>query len=209
MADYRTPLPALLAAGLEAAINRVLALDTEAAGRLARLQGRLLRVDLEGLGIQLFLGFEYGAVLVSVDAEREADTIVSGTPAALFMMAAPDEVGDWGLPGSGVRIQGDANLARDLGKVFSQLDLDWESPLSAVLGDTLGFQLASGLKQGVSAARSAARSTAGQLSEFLRDGRGPVIARPEMRQFESAVDELRDGVGRLEARIRQLQSTDE
>ena len=190
---------------LETAINRVLALDSEAAQRLSRLKGRLLRLDLEGLGIGLFMSFEYGTVLVSIASEREADTVVSGTPVALFMMAAPDEVGDWGLPGSGVRIQGDANLARDLGKVFSQLDLDWEGPLSGMLGDTLGFQVASGLRQGVSAARGAAQTVAAQLSDYLRNESGPVIARPEMRQFEQAVDDLRDGVDRLEARLRNLE----
>ena len=205
MTDYRTPLPALLAALLETAINRVLALDSDAAQRLSRLDGRLLRLDLEGLGIELFMSFEYGAVLVSVAGEREADTVVSGTPVALFMMAAPDEVGDWGLPGSGVRIQGDANLARDLGKVFSQLELDWEGPLSGILGDTLGFQVASGLRQGVSAARSAAQTLSGQLAEYLRHEAGPVVAKPEMRQFEQAVDDLRDGVDRLEARLRSLE----
>ena len=185
VAEYRTPLPALLAAGLETAINRVLALDSDAAQRCQRLQGRCCSVDLEGLGIALFLGFEYGSVLVSVDAEREADTIVSGTPVALFMMAAPDEVGDWGLPGSGVRIQGDANLARDLGKVFSQLDLDWQGPLSAVLGDTLGHQLASGLKQGFGAARTAAQSTTGQLADYLRRGPGPGYRPPRDAQIRT------------------------
>jgi ubiquinone biosynthesis protein UbiJ len=205
VAEYRTPLPALLAAMLESGINRVLALDSDAAQRLSRLQGRLLEVELEGLGIELFMGFEYGSVLVSVEAGQEADTVVSGTPMALFMMAAPDDVGDWGLPGSGVRIQGDANLARDLGKVFSQLDLDWEGPLSGLLGDTLGFQVASGLRQGVSAARSAAQTLSSQLSDYFRNEPGAVVAKPEMRGFEQAVDELRDGVDRLEARLKRFE----
>ena len=43
-AGYRTPLPALLAALLEAAINRLLAIDEGSAERLRRLEGRLVEL---------------------------------------------------------------------------------------------------------------------------------------------------------------------
>lgn len=208
MTKYKTPLPALFAAVLESAINRVLALDPDAVQRLSRLQKRLLRIDLDGLGISLFFSFEYGAVLVSVDADRDADTVVTGSPVALFMMAAPDEVSEWGMAESDVRIQGDANLARELGKVFSQMELDWEGPLSAIVGDTLGFQLASGLKRGASAAKTAAQTTASQFSEYVGTGQGPVIGRSEMRGFKTAVDELNKAIARTEARLSKLEGQD-
>lgn len=202
MGTYRTPLPALLAAFLETAINRFLALDPEAPARLERLEGRLLEVDLQGLGITLFLAFEYGAVLVSLEAEREPDTTVRGTPAALFMMAAPEEVADWGVPGSGVTISGNANLARDLGKIFSQIEPDWESPLSELLGETLGFQIASGLRRGAGTLREAARGSADQAVAYLRDESGLVVSRGELAAFIDGVDRLRDAVARLETRLR-------
>ncbi|MEJ2535095.1 MAG: SCP2 sterol-binding domain-containing protein [Gammaproteobacteria bacterium] len=208
MADYRTPLPALLAGAMEAAVNRVLALDPSAAGRVDRLEGRLLQLDLEGLGITLFFTFAYGSVQVSLDAEGEADTVVSGTPAALFSMAAPEEVSSWGLPGSGVRISGDAGLARDLGKLFEQLDPDWEAPLSAVLGDTLGFQVSTGLARGARALREAAKTTAEFTAQYLRDESGLLVEAEEVREFGDAVERLRDGVGRLDARLRRLEERD-
>lgn len=208
MADYRTPLPALLAGALEGAVNRVLALDPAAAGRMDRLEGRLLQLDIEGLGITLFFTFAYGSVQVSLDAEGEADTMVSGTPAALFSMAAPEEVSDWGLPGSGVRISGDAGLARDLGKLFEQLDPDWEAPLSNLLGDTLGFQVSSGLVRGVRALREAAKTTAELSAQYLRDESGLLVEADEVRDFGDGVERLRDGVGRLEARLRRFEERD-
>jgi ubiquinone biosynthesis protein UbiJ len=202
---YRTPLPALLAAFLETAINRFLALDPGAPTRLERLEGRLLQVDLQGLGITLFLAFEYGAVLVSLEAEREPDTTVQGTPAALFMMAAPEEVADWGVPGSGVIISGNANLARDLGKIFSQIEPDWESPLSELLGETLGFQVASGLRRGADTLRDVARGSADQAVAYLRDESGLLVSRGELGGFIDGVDRLRDAVARLETRLRHIE----
>ena len=103
MTDYKTPLPQLLADTLEAAINQVLALDPESAGRLRKLENRFLQLDLEGLGITLFLTAESGSVLVSLSLEGEPDTVISGTPFALFAMAAPGDAAGWGLPGSRVR----------------------------------------------------------------------------------------------------------
>jgi ubiquinone biosynthesis protein UbiJ len=204
VADYRTPLPALLAGFLEAAVNRVLALDPDAVARLARLEGKTLQVNLEGLGIELYFTFDYGSVQVQLDSNLKPDTVVSGSPVALFAMAAPEEIGDWGLPGSGVRIEGDARLAQDIGKLFSRLQPDWEGPLAELLGDTLGFQVASGLRQGAEAVREAAQTTAELATGYFRDESGLLVPPSELRAFSRAVDDLNDAVDRLQARIGRL-----
>jgi ubiquinone biosynthesis protein UbiJ len=202
MPEYRTPLPAMLASFLEAASNRVLALDDASIPRMERLSGKTLELNLEGLEIVLYFSFEYGNVRVELDSEQEPDTRVSGSPVALFAMAAPEEVGNWGLPSSSVQISGDAALARDLGTVFNKLRPDWESPLASVFGDVLGFQIASGIRQGSSALQEAARATFDMSARYLRDESDALASKQEVSQFNRAVDELRDSVDRLEARIR-------
>lgn len=166
MAEYKTPLPGMLALSLETAINQVLQLDDESPARVKKLQGRLLQVDLEGLGITLYFTFKYGNVRVSLDADAEPDTIISGTPVALFSMAEPEDA-NWGLPESKVTINGDASLARDLERIFSKLDPDWESPLIGILGDTAGYQAAQGIRHGVEAAKSTARTLGEMLSSYM------------------------------------------
>jgi ubiquinone biosynthesis protein UbiJ len=167
-AKYVTPLPGMLAMALETAVNNVIQLDKRAPGRLRKLQGRLLRVNLEGLGITLYFTFKHGVVRVRLDAEGEADTVISGTPLALFAMAEPEEA-EWGLPESKVQINGDASLARDLERIFHKLEPDWEGPLIGLLGDTAGYQAAAGLRQGARAARETVRNTGQALSDFLKD----------------------------------------
>ena len=112
MPEYRTPLPQIMAGFLEAGFNRALPMDPESVTPLLKLQGKLLQLDLLGLAITLYLSFDSGNVQVSLDSESEPDTVISGTPIALFAMAAPGDIGNWGLPGSSVQISGDANLAR-------------------------------------------------------------------------------------------------
>ena len=206
--EYRTPLPGLLAASLEAAINRVLALDEGSGDRLQRLDGRMLRLDLEGVGISLFFAFNGPRVEVGTGSQYEPDTVIGGTPFALFSMAAPEEAIRWGSTGSRVSISGDAQLARDLERLFSQLDPDWEGRLSRLLGDVMGHQVASGLRAGAEQFRQSAESAGEMLGEYLRRPRGPVVQAGEAGQFADEVDDLTEAIRRLEARAGKLADRD-
>jgi ubiquinone biosynthesis protein UbiJ len=168
--DYVTPLPGLLALTLETAINHVLQLDMESPSRVKKLAGKLLQVNLDGLNITLFFTFKHGVVRVRLDADGTPDTVISGTPVALFSMAEPEEA-DWGLPKSKVQINGDASLARDLERIFRNLEPDWETPLAGLLGDVAGHQAAHGIRRGLETARETARTTGEILSEFIKDRR--------------------------------------
>ena len=170
MPEYVTPLPGLLAHTLETAVNHVLQLDMESPARVKKLEGRLLQLDIKGLGITLFFTFKHGVVRVRLDAEGTPDTVISGTPVALFSMAEPEEA-DWGLPDSKVQINGDASLARDLERIFSKLDPDWESPLAGMLGDVAGHQVAQGVRQAVEVARETAGSARKVISDIMKDRR--------------------------------------
>jgi ubiquinone biosynthesis protein UbiJ len=168
MAEYITPLPAVLAHALETAINHVLHLDMESPSRVKKLEDRLLQVDLKGVGITLFFTFKHGNVRVRLEAEGDPDTVISGTPVALFSMAEPEDA-DWGLPDSKVQINGDASLARDLERIFRKLDPDWEGPLAGLLGDVAGQQAAQGIRQGLETALETARSARKVFADILKD----------------------------------------
>ena len=109
-------------------------------------------------------------VRVRLDGEGTPDTVISGTPVALFSMAEPEEA-DWGLPKSKVQINGDASLARDLERIFSKLDPDWETPLAGMLGDVAGHQTANGIRRGVQQARETVRTVREVISEIVKEGR--------------------------------------
>jgi ubiquinone biosynthesis protein UbiJ len=123
-------------------------------------------------------------------------------------MAAPDDAARWGTAGSRVNISGDAQLARDLERLFSQLDPDWEGRLSRILGDVWGHQIASGLRAGAEQFRESAGSAGDMVSEYLRRPQGAVAQADEIKEFSEAVDELTEGVAEVEARLRTLTGDD-
>ena len=204
MREYRTPLPGLLASSLEAGVNRLLSVDAQSADRLARLDGRRVNLTIEDLAITLQFAFTSYRVQVGLNTEEEADTSISGSMPALFAMAVPDEEGRWGGPGSRVKISGDATLARDVERLFSRLDLDFDRGLAHFFGDVLGHQLATGLR-GLQKQMKRAGGEAQQMTgEFLLSEQSPLAQPGEIRLFNDDVDNLRDATDRMEARIRLL-----
>ncbi len=209
MPEYKTPLPGILAAMLESAINRLLDLDDDTPARLERLEGRMLQLDLEGVGITLFFAFNGRQVEVGTRSSHEPDTVISGSPVALFAMAMPDGMSSWGTPESRVTITGDANLARDLERLFSRLDPDWEGRLSRIFGDVWGHQVASGLRAGAEQARDTAENAGEMISEYMQQAHSPVVGRDEIVEFSEAVEESREWAGELEARVARMEDTTE
>lgn len=204
MPEYRTPLPGILAALLEGAVNRILSMDDSSPERLQRLAGRLLQLDIEGIGITLYFAFTERRVNVSIRSAAEPDTVISGSPVALFSMAAPEGAGNWGTGDSRVNITGDANLARDLERLFSQLDPDWEGSLSRLFGDVWGHQVAAGLRSGAKHARETAGNASEMVDEYVNDGRGPVVHAGEFSEFSRAVDETGAAADRIEQQLENL-----
>jgi len=202
MTSYRTPLPGILAATLEASINHVLAMDDGTPRRLGPLDQRLVRLELEGLAIVLDFSFTPHRVKVSLQTEATPDTVISGTPTALFAMAIPDADGSWGRPGSQVRISGDATLARDIERLFSRLDIDWEAKFSNWFGDVVGYQLVAGARGAASQLRASLSTIGDFASDWLRQPSSPLVEPMAIEEFSEAVDALRDATDRLEARLR-------
>jgi ubiquinone biosynthesis protein UbiJ len=209
MPAYKTPLPGILAAMLESGINRVLAMDENTPNRLQRLDDRMLQLDIEGIGITLYFAFNRQQVEVGTQSEFEPDTVISGSPMALFSMAMPDEAGYWGTPESRVSISGDANLARDLERLFSRLDPDWEGRLSRLFGDVWGHQLAAGLRAGADQLKTSAGSAGEMVSEYLQSRESPVTRSEEFGEFAAAVEETREAVEAAEARLNKLRQNRE
>ncbi len=195
------PVLATLGKALELALDRVIALDPETRKALGALEGRELAMALQAPPLALRLTVKDGRLLVGPErGAREADLSVKTTLGALLTQLLPG--GDAGaLPVGQVRISGDAELARRLQQIVQRFEPDIEEAFARVFGDVIGVQLARGLKRALDwskqTAATLARDTADYLSEESRD----LVPKAEVAAFLDEVDELRDGVERLERKI--------
>jgi ubiquinone biosynthesis protein UbiJ len=196
-------LGAALSATLEALLNQAIHLDPRTPQRLARMHGKVIRVQLQGLNTTLFLIPEPGGIQLLSEFDAEADCSLRGSPLDLMRMRGGGESADRLFEGS-VQIEGDTALAHDFGTFLADLDIDWEEQLSHVTGDIAAHEIGRLVRTTIDWARSAGTTTERNLQEYLQEELRLLPARHEIAPFLNDIDRLRDDTERLEARIQRL-----
>ncbi|HEY0634765.1 MAG TPA: SCP2 sterol-binding domain-containing protein [Gammaproteobacteria bacterium] len=194
------PLAALLA--LEQALNATLALDPVTLRRLAAMQGKVLALEIQSIGVTLYLAPQHHGLRLMGHYDGEVDTTLRGAPLALLRLPA-GRSGE-GLFSGAVTIDGDVESGQQLQRILQGLDIDWEEHLSRLTGDVVGHQLGN-LLRGLAAFGKKAVSTFGlNLGEYLQEERRTIPARAQVEAFVAEVDAVRMAADRLEARIKRL-----
>jgi len=190
-------------ASAEAAFNRNIAVSTQAAGLAKRLEGTSLQVDVDGITrVRAVCGGGRLALLAGDDTP--ADAVISGSVPALLQL----------LKGGGaaaaqsrtsVQIRGDAEIANLYRELFSAARPDLEEELSRWVGDMPARHLSQLAKSVRTWARRARRTAGENIAEYLQEEGRDLVTQPEMEEFLRGVDAVRDGVERIEARLKGLE----
>ena len=189
----------LLATALQAALDRLLAMDPEVAGRFENLAGRPLAIEVRGLDLTLFL-IPRGDRLQVVDRiDTEPAATLRASPLELATQMGRDE---WL---QSMELRGDVGYARQFHGIFRALEFDWEEHISRIVGDVaarkIGNLARGSLSWGSQVVASLSRATADYLQEESRDLPAPT----EIERFLAEVDRLRADSDRLAARIERLE----
>ena len=192
---------------LEAALNRAVALDPETRDALRALDGRRIELTLASPPLALQLRVDGERLVVGpIDAAREPDLAVRSTLGALFAQL-PALLGsrrDDAPPVGGMRISGDAELARRLQRLAERFDPDWQQPFAAVFGDVIGVQIANACAAAFRQARTLGGNLVETAAEYVVEESRDVVGRDELAAFNDDVDAARDDVERLVARVARL-----
>ncbi len=190
-------------ATLEQLLNQAIRLDPETPKRLSPLHGRVIELQLVGLGLSLYLIPEPNGIQLLSAFEGEADCTLRGTPLDLARMRGSQESANQLFRGS-VEISGDSHLAQQFGDFLAGLDIDWEEQLSKLTGDVIAHEIGNATRGLLSWGRSQSQTFEHNLQEYLQEELRLTPSRLEIDPFFSDVDGLRDDVERLEARIARL-----
>jgi ubiquinone biosynthesis protein UbiJ len=190
---------------LEAALNRALALDPDTRAALGPLDGRRIQLAVESPALAAEIRVEGDRLVVGpADTAREPDLGVRGTLGGLLAQL-PFFKREDAPPVGRVRVSGDADLARRLQRMAERFDPDWQQPFVAVFGEILGVQVAKGVAAALREAKAAGKSVAGSAAEYFTEESRDIVAKAELHAFLDDVDNLRDDVERLAARVHRLQ----
>lgn len=191
-----------LAAALESALDLYLKQDPEALEHCAAMEGKVIELEITGVGLLLYFIPGADGIQVFSRYEGEADTRLVGSPlgfARLTLGAREDA-----LFQGAVEIRGDSETGQQFQDILSHLEWDWEEQLSRVTGDVLAHQIGNLSRQVRRFARDTRETLTQDLSEYLQEESRLLPTRIEVGHFLDEVDQLRSDVDRLTARIERL-----
>lgn len=187
---------------LEEAVNRLLALDPRSAGRLSRLEGRVLRLEVAGLSDPLFLGVLGGALQVGTDPPSVPDVTLRGPPFSLLRLLRSG--GGRPLLDGEVQVEGDMGVLQDLHACLAAVNVDWEELLARRVGDVAAHGIARQARALAGWVGEGGESLGLDLKEYLWEEARLLPRQEAVEEYLSAVDALRDDVERLTKRVDRL-----
>lgn len=185
-------------------LEAALALDPETRDAVARLSGKVIDLDVSGVGT-LRLRIDGERVDVGPrDVATDADVTLRGAPLSLLRFLFADER-ETLILNDAVSLHGDIALANRLQQIAARMDIDIEEGLAQRLGDIPAHEIVRGLHGLGGWMRSAGASLLADVSEYLRYEVAMTPGSTDVERFAHAVDDLRDDVERLEARVGRLE----
>jgi len=178
------------------ALNHLLRQNAWAAERLRTFSGRTVKLSLLPFEASFTITGNGEFVPAAADAIAEAGIILTPTAALRLLADQPPE--------KLVKVEGDSELATEVGKVLHQLEWEYEEDLSKLIGDIPAHELVSLGKRVVAEGQRQFWSAAGMLAEYWQE-EDPLIAKQRhLEQFAREVDQLRDDTERLSKRVDRL-----
>lgn len=202
-------LAGIIARTLDTVVGRARAESPRTAELLSALAGQSIELELIGTPWRFELESN-GATLRLRAAEQgaagfaaSASTRIIGTPLSLLSLLGGDLQA--ALARGGVRIEGDTALAQQFRELLVLLRPDLEHLLARPFGRSAAHVLVRAASGVGERAGAAAWSSLRSLAEYLAHESGDLVPRPEAEQVLLGVEQLREQLDRLEARLQHLE----
>ncbi|MGH8206038.1 MAG: ubiquinone biosynthesis accessory factor UbiJ [Steroidobacteraceae bacterium] len=193
--------------GLARACRRVR--DESPRGReiLAAIQGRRLAVVVSGLPwpqppIVIECTGDALRLHSGVDA-RAPDATLTGAPLSLLALTGADPQAV--IRRGEVRVEGDAQLVQRMHELVPLMAPDLEHELASVFGRSGAHVLALAMRTAAGGVRRAAWTSVQNLAEYFSHETGDLVSRHEAESFLRGVEQAREQLDRLEARLARLE----
>ncbi|HWW20721.1 MAG TPA: SCP2 sterol-binding domain-containing protein [Steroidobacteraceae bacterium] len=183
------------------AVARARSDSPRAVALMAELAGRKLRVQV--LGTPLALRLECDGQALHLCPDQHTDAAIVGAPLSLLALAGEDPQAV--ITRGDVTIGGDAQIAQGFRELGMLLRPDLEAGLSQLFGRSGAHVAMQGLRVAGDWARATAWTATQNVAEYLAHERGDLVSRAEAEHFLRGVEQLREQVDRLDARLSHLE----
>jgi ubiquinone biosynthesis protein UbiJ len=196
--------PSMLCAAAEIALNRHLRREASVIEDCARLSGRCLEFSLPSSALALSIEFIDSGVRVMPEPPAPPDVRVTGSPGALIRSLG--RAAEGGTHFAGLTVEGDAELLSTFREMVTRVGFDPEEWLAPLLGGVAAHRLVGGLRRAFDWTRGNTRRMADHGAEYLREETYDLARARDVGEWMNEVDDARDSLERLEARLRRLEA---
>ncbi len=181
----------------------LLTLDPDGREKLAALEGRIFCLEITTPQATLYLiPGDHGLELAS-EWDGEPDVTLSGPLSAFIRLARPDSRGSLSADGR-ISLKGDAEAGQALGKVLSQLDIDWEEGLSGFIGDSPARKAGNLLRNFLQWANETLEISQISAAEYIQEEKRFLATPVAWEKLCNDVNDLRADTDRIEQRVIRL-----
>ncbi len=188
---------------LTALVNRQIKATTPARELCAELDGKVMAVRVKDTGLAMYFCACPDDIALFGDYAGEPDVAISGSILSLARLAGAS--GEDAIRDGSLELIGDAEIALSFQKLLGYGKPDIEEELSAVIGDVAAHRLGEIARSIASWGKDASATLRQNVTEYLQEERRDVPSRYEVDAFTQRVNELRDDVARVEARLNRLE----
>ncbi|MCG2838276.1 SCP2 sterol-binding domain-containing protein [Photobacterium sp. WH77] len=196
------PVDALVTAVVETALNALLKDEEASQRRLARLRGKVISVQINDFGKQLFFVFSQ-QIDVLAAYEGEADCRLALSLAALPELREQANLTQL-IKADKLALEGDIQLAQQFSALLSGLKPDVAERLSRYSGDVVAHTVVSGARHKLAGLQHLLGERRRDLGEIITEEWRLAPPALEIAHFADQVDEAASQLARLEARIHKL-----
>jgi len=184
-------------------LNRNIQESTPARELCAELAGTVVAVRVSDTALAAYFIVDDEAVDVVAATSQDPDVLISGSLITLASLAG--QSGTAAVRDGSLDIAGDVALAGQFQQLLSFARPDIEEELSNIVGDAAAHRLGEIARGFGRWGREASSTMGANIREYLQEESRDAPSRYEVEKFSADVDELRDDVDRVEARLNRLQ----
>ncbi len=188
----------MLTSALENLLNRGLPRSPRARQLCAELAGARVAIDVRGLAT-LLVESDGQQLKLTTGAAESAQARISGGALALASLGGAG--GAETLRSGAVEMSGDLALAEKMRELLVLLRPDPEEELARAIGDVPAHQLGRMARAVLSFGQRAGQTAARNFAEYFAHERRDLVSAAEARSLLAGIDQVRDQIERLEARL--------
>ena len=197
----------IMATVLERSLNATLAMDPGSVQLLAKLEGRVIAMNIESLDGIFYLLPHRDRVSIEIDHDQNPDIVIEGGLLA-YARSATASVRGSANPDQLLATSGGATLVAVMRDFLRSLQPDFEERLSSLIGDIPARQAGNQIRSFAEWVEQVGQSIAVNTGEYLTEEKRLLVVRSRFDRFLIAVNQLRNDTEQLAGRLGTLEKVE-